>query len=70
MPRQQIRLGLGDVSKLPFERVGDTSVECAPRLAQQGAIGRVLHESMLEEIDRMRRHALAEQQTSLDKTVE
>jgi hypothetical protein len=34
-------------------------------LAQPGAIGRVLHQGMLEQIGRVRRHALAEQQTGL-----
>ena len=42
---------------------GDTGVQRAPRLAQQRAIGGVLHECMLEQISRVRRHALPEQQT-------
>src|ERR1700675_2970318 len=70
MPREHFRLALGDLRKLPFERVCDTRVEYASRLAQQGAIGRVLHQGMLEQIGRVRRHALAEQQTGPDQTVE
>ena len=42
----------------------------ASRLAQQRAIGRVLHQRMLEQITRMRWHALPKQQTGLDETVE
>jgi len=70
MPRQQIRLGIGDVCELAFDGVGDTSVECPPRLAQQGAVGRILHQGMLEKVGRVWRHALVEQQTGSVQTVE
>jgi hypothetical protein len=70
MPRQQIRLAFGDVRKLLFESVCDTRVECPSRLAQQGAIGRVLHQGMLEQLGRVWRHTLAEEQTGPDQTVE
>ena len=68
--RQQLRLALGDLGELAFEGFGDASVKRASRLAQQRAIGRVLHQGMLEQIGRMRRHALPEQQTSRNETVE
>ena len=42
----------------------------AALLAQQRAIGSVLHQSMLEQVSRMRRHSLPEQQPSLNETVE
>src|SRR6516164_3618006 len=58
--RQKFRLVLGDLRELALKGFGDTGVKCATRLAQQSAIGRVLHQRMLEEIDRMRGHALAE----------
>ena len=61
--RQQLRLVLGDLRELAFKGFGDTGVKRASRLAQQRAIGRVLHQRMLEQIGRMRRHALPEQQT-------
>ena len=70
MPRQQLRLALGNLRELALEGFGNTSVKRTSRLAQQCAIGRILHQSMLEEISRMRRHALPEQQTRLNKTVE
>ena len=63
--RQELRLALGDLGELAFEGFGDTGVKRASRLAQQRAIGRVLHQRMLEQIARMRRHALPEQQASL-----
>ena len=58
--RQQFRLVLGDIRELALKGFGDTGVKRATWLAQQSAIGRVLHQRMLEEIGRMRRHALAE----------
>ena len=63
--RQQLRLALGNLGELAFEGFGDAGVKRASRLAQQRAIGRVLHQGVLEQIGRMRRHALPEQQTSL-----
>ena len=42
----------------------------ASRLAQQCAVGRVLHQRVLEQIRRVRRHALPEQQTGRNETVE
>ena len=58
MPRQQIGLAIGDVWKLAFDRFGDPGMKRASRLAQQRAIGRVLHQRMLEQVARLRRHAL------------
>ena len=68
--RQQLGLVLGNLSELAFEGFGDASVKRASRLAQQRAIGRVLHQGMLEQISRVRRHALPEQQTGRNETVE
>ena len=52
--RQEFRLVLGNVSELAFEGFGDAGVKRASRLAQQGAIGRVLHQCVLEQISRVR----------------
>ena len=51
--RQQLRLAIGDIRELNFEGFGDTGVKLAPRFAQQGAVGGVLHERVLEEIGRI-----------------
>ena len=67
--RQQFRLTLGDLSELAFQGFGDASVQRAPRLTQQRAVGRVLHQGVLEQVGRMWRHALPEQQTSRNETV-
>ena len=68
--RQQLGLALGNLGELAFKGFGDTGVKRASRLAQQRAVGRVLHQRMLEQVGRMRRHALPEQQTSCNETVE
>src|SRR4029077_14477988 len=56
--RQQLGLLLGDLRELTFEGFGDSSMKCASRLAQQQAISRVLYQCMLEQVSRVRRHAL------------
>jgi hypothetical protein len=56
--RQQFRLVLGDLGEVAFKRFSNTGVQRAPWLAQQGAKRGVLNESVLEQIGRMRRHAL------------
>jgi hypothetical protein len=67
--RQQFGLGLGDVRELTLEGFGDTSVQRTSSLAQQRAVGRVLHQRVLEQITCMRRYSLPEQQTSRSQTV-
>ena len=56
--------------ELALEGFGDSSMKVASRLAQQQAIGRVLHESVFEKIGRIGRHALAEQQPRPNESVE
>src|SRR5258706_13923980 len=43
MARQQLRLTLGDLRKVAFKGLGDAGMKRTSRLAQQRAIGRVLH---------------------------
>ena len=45
--RQELGLALGDVGELAFEGFGDAGVKRASRLAQQSAIGGVLHSACL-----------------------
>jgi hypothetical protein len=70
MMRQQLRLALGDLSEPALEGFGDTGVKRPARLTQQRAVGRVPHQSIVEQIGRMRRHALPEQQTNRNEAVE
>jgi hypothetical protein len=68
--RQDLGPALCNFNELAFKGFGDTAVKRAPLLAQERAIGRILHKGMLEQVARMRRHALPEQQTCLHETVE
>ena len=68
--RQNLRLVLGDVSEVAFERFGDASVQRTSRLAQKGAVGRILDQRVLKEITRMRRYALPKQQTCPNDPIE
>src|SRR5260370_20196378 len=56
--RQQLRLGLGDLRETRFKRFGDPGVKRASWLAQQRAIGRILHQSVFEQVIRVWRDAL------------
>ena len=67
--RQQFRLALGNFGELAFEGFGNTSVKRTSRFAQQRAIGRILHERVLEQIGRLRRRSLPEKQTSGDEAI-
>jgi len=68
--RQDLRSAFGSIGESAFKDFGDTGVKRAPWLAQPRAIGRVLHQGMLEQVACLRRHALSEQQSSLNETVE
>src|ERR1700733_12026368 len=70
MACQQLRLVFGDVSETTFEGFGNAGMERTARLTQKRAIGRVLYQGVLEQVSRMRRHALPEQHTSLNEPVE
>ena len=68
--RQQFGLALGNLGELAFEGFGDPGVKRPSRFAQQSAISRVLHQRVLEQISRVRRHTLPKQQTCRNETVE
>src|SRR5262249_53560882 len=68
--RQQLRPTIGNICELAFERLSDAGMERASRLTEQRAIGRILHQGMLEQISRMRWHALPGEQARFDETAE
>ena len=70
MPRQQFRLGLGNIYKLTFKCFSDASVKPTARIAQQCAISCVLNQGMLEQVRRIRRDALRKYQSGCYETVE
>ena len=63
MARQEFRLAFCDFCELAFESIGDARVKPASRPAQQGPICGILYQRVLEQICRMRRHTLPQQQT-------
>ena len=68
--REQLRLALGNLRKLVFERFSNAGVQRVARLAQQRAIGRVPYQCVLEQISRVWWRTLPEQQPGRHKTVE
>src|SRR4029450_9704567 len=62
--RQQLRMAFGNLRRLALQGFRDTGVKRASLLPQQRAIGRILHERMLEQVGCMRRHAMPEKQAS------
>src|SRR5208282_3761521 len=67
---QQLRLALDAVRHPRFDSSCDPRVQCLTRATQQRAIGSVLHQRMLEQVARIWRHSLPEQQTSRNEAVE
>ena len=65
--RQKFRLVLSDLRELVFEGFSDASMQSAPRLTQKRTVGRILNKRMFEQIGRVRRNALSEQQTGFDQ---
>ena len=63
-------MALREIWEPLFNRVRNASVQCASWFAQKRAIGRVLHESMLEEICGVRRRSLARQEARLKELVQ
>ena len=62
MPREQLGLCLHQLRRLRFQCLGDPRVQSSPGTAQQAAVRHVLHQRMLEAVDRIRRHAALEHQ--------
>ena len=66
VPRQQLWLVIRNLIEVALYSFRDTSMQRPSWLAQQRAIGCVLHQSVLEKVSRMRRHPLAKNQASLN----
>ena len=63
--RHRLRLGLGDVGELGFQRGGDPSMDLLAPAFQQALVGGVAHQRVLERVGRLRRRAAAEHQLGL-----
>jgi hypothetical protein len=62
MPRQHFGLLLDNLGELPFQGSGDAGMDLLASAAQQGVVGGVLHQRMLEGVFRVRRRAAPEHQ--------
>src|ERR1700758_1605771 len=69
VPRQQFGLAVANIELLVKNRCY-AGMQLLSPLAEQGAVSNVLHQGMLEQITRVRRHPLPKQQAGLDETVE
>src|SRR4029077_3663295 len=67
---KELGLALDQLGGVGFERFGDLRVQLLPRAAQQAAVRRVLHQRVLEAIDRVGRRASLEDQLGGDEASE
>jgi hypothetical protein len=68
--RDDLRPGLYEVRKPLFQRLGDAAMQGLSRATQQGAVGGILDQRVLEQIFRRRRGAALEDQASLDEAAQ
>ena len=67
---EQFWLPLGKVGEVAFQHLGDARVQLLAAGAQQRAVGGVLHQRVLEQVRRLRRHAATEQQPGIGQQPE
>ena len=70
MMRQEFRLALDEIGEISFQHRRGAGVQFLAPAAQQGAVGGVLHQRVLEQIGGVRRRPAAEQQPGLGQPVE
>jgi len=70
MLREQLRLAVHQLWGLGFERFRDVRVQLLPGVAQQAAVRSVLHQCVLEAIDRFGRRTALEHQLGGDEASE
>ena len=68
--REDLRLVSTSVRRPLFQRLGDPAMQGLARAAQQAAVRRILHQRVLEGIDRVRRRAALKDQLGSDEPVE
>ena len=67
---EQFRLALDEIGEMLFQRRGDARVQFLAAAAQQGRVGGVLHQRVLEEVGGMRSGTAAEQQPGLIELIQ
>src|SRR4029453_1647513 len=66
---QQVGLVRGNVRKPALQCLTNARVECASRLAQQGAVSGIKYQRVFEQIGCVRRQTLPKQQACCNKTI-
>src|SRR4051794_16076992 len=69
MMRQEFRLPRHPLGEAPLHDFSDARMQLLPITAQKRAVGGILNQSVLEEVSRMGRRALSEQQAGGSETV-
>ena len=67
---EELELAVDQLGGMGFERFGDLRVQLLARAAQQGALRRLLHQRVLEGVDRVWRRAALEHQLGSDQPSE
>jgi len=67
---EEFGLAIHQLGEVGLERFGDLRVQLQPSIAQQAAMRRVLHQRVLEAVDRLRWSAALEDQFGSDETSE
>jgi len=70
MACEQFRLALDEIGEMLLQHCSGAGMQFLATGAQQGTVGGVLHQRVLEQIGRMRRRAAAEQQAGLGQSCE
>jgi hypothetical protein len=70
MLRKELGLVLHQLGETGFQRLGDLRVQLLPGTPQQATVGRVLHQRVLEGVDRVGRCASLEDKLGSDKAIE
>ena len=65
--REDLRPRFDEIRKPLFQRLGDAAMQGLARAAQQGAVGGVLDQRVLEQILSRRRDAALEDETGFDE---
>ena len=70
MLREQLRLAVHQLRIMGCERFGDPGMQLPSRPAQQGAVGRILDQGMLEKVHGLRRCSALKDQAGIDEALE
>jgi hypothetical protein len=67
---EQFRLALDQIGEMLFQRRRDARVQFLPSPAQEGRVGCVLHQRVLEQVGGVRSGAVAEQQSRIPELIQ